>query len=558
MKKNRMWSSVGLACVLALLAFNFTVVGKYTSYPWWHQHDCDSDPLYVAQAVTLVNDGPLDYIHHPGATVSSGHGLAYRVASTIAGWHPEYLNVRASVQGLSGAEILEDAVRFSRRMSFVIFAVFIATLYGFIFWLSRNAVITVLITFFVATSQVGIWHSRAIRPEIPSLLFSVLALWALLALTRNLASGEDRRFALGSIAFGFCLALSMFSKIQVLPVVAALLLLGIGTVLTINPRCQENAMGSRLWASFVLGLTVAVLTPWWALGRPDFVTESYVRSVGYFDRLAYGSMVDTFVPVVAGVLGVSLSGTLTAILINRRQGESRVFDRLAVVFGFVHLVMLGSLIGVYTVLAPASRSFSSYVGNTHHLVYVVFANSFGNVFGTGFLHHKTVDGNTVTRIFDAHGLGDRMLGVNISWLVILVAIIVIIRMVAPKTSNLGEYGLSIFLLVIGVVMDVVFTLRWNAQFNYYAIFSLVFYGTGMALFLKLEWQNLWVERGWRSLTYGVAILLCGLLVSHVGFRTYGLLTAPRATGISDQTPVPMLESTLGQNPHFWGLFEESP
>ena len=50
----------GLVFVIALLVFNFTVVGKYASYPWWHQHDCDSDPLYVAQAVTLVNDGPFD------------------------------------------------------------------------------------------------------------------------------------------------------------------------------------------------------------------------------------------------------------------------------------------------------------------------------------------------------------------------------------------------------------------------------------------------------------------------------------------------------------------
>ena len=558
MNEGRLWRSFGLVCILALLAFNFISVVKYASYPWWHQHDCDSDPLYVAQAVTLVNDGPFDYIHHPGATVSSGHGFAYRVASAIAGWHPEYLDVRASVPDPSASELLENAVRFSRWMSFVVFAVFIASLHGFLFWLTRNNVVTFLVTFFVATSEVGIWHSRAIRPEIPSLLFSVLALWAILALSRNLARGEDRRFVLGSIAFGMSLALAMLSKIQILPVVAALLLLGIGTVVAIGERCPIDGMARRLWASLVLGLIVVMLTPWWALGRPDFVTESYVSSIGYFDRLVYGSMAETFVPLVAGVLGVLLAGTFVAILINRSQEGSRVSDRLACAFGFVHLVALGSLVGVFAVVAPASRSFSSYVANTHHLVYGVIANTFGNVFGSGFLHHKTVDGNTFARIFDAHALGDRMLGVNVAWLIILVAVIVIIRIVAPKTSDRGGYRLALLVLSIGVVMDVVFTLRWNAQFNYYTIFSLVFYGIGTALFLKLEWQNLWVERGWPRQTYGVAILLVALLMSHVGFRTYELLTAPRATGISDQIPAPMLESTKGQNPHFWIMFEELP
>ena len=558
MVAGRLWRTIGLVFIVALLAFNFISVGKYASYPWWHQHDCDSDPLYVAQAVTLVNDGPFDCIHHPGATVSAGHGFAYRVASATAGWHPEFLDLRSSVPGLSGSELLEDATRFSRWLSFAVFAVFIASVYGFLFWLTRNNVVTFLVTFFVATSEVGIWHSRAIRPEVPSLLFSVLALWAVLALGRSLARGEEGRFTLGSIAFGFCLALAMLSKIQILPAVAALLLLGLGIVATIGKPGPREGTARRLWASMTLGLIVVVLTPWWALGRPDFVTESYVLSIGYFDRLVYGSMAESFVPLVAGILGVSLAGTIVAIVVNRRHEGSLVADRLARAFGFVHLVALGSLIGVYAVVAPASRSFSSYVANTHHLVYGVIANTFGNVFGSGFLHHKTVDGNTVARIFDAHALGDRLLGLNIVWLIIFVALVVIVRILAPKTADRGGYRLSLLVLSVGAVMDVVFTLRWNAQFNYYAIFSLVFYGIGMALFLKLEWQNLRVERKRLRATYGVAILLVGLLVSHVGFRTYELATAPRATGISDQAPAPMLESSKGQNPHFWIMFEESP
>jgi hypothetical protein len=547
-----------LVFTLALLVFNFTVVGKYASYPWWHQHDCDSDPLYVAQAVTLVNDGPFDYIHHPGAVVSSGHGFAYRLAAAVTGWHPEYLDIRASQRGFSPWEVLEDATRFSRWLSFAVFAAFVATFCCFVFWLTRNGVVTSMVTFFVATSPVAIWHSRAVRPEVPSLLCSLLALWAVLASARGLARGEDRRLAAGSVVLGIVLALAMMSKIQVLPVAAALLVLGFGLVIIHGDPGNRNATTRRLRASLVLGVIVVVMTPWWALGKPEFLTEAHLESIGYFDRLVYGSLPESFVPLAAGLLGMSLAGTVAAMIINRRRSGTRTVDRLARAFVFLHLAELGATLGVYAVVAPTSRTFSSYLGNTHHLVYATIANTFGNVFERGFLLHKTVDRNTLMRVFDTHALGDRLLGVNIAWLIIAVSAVVAARVLTKSTADRGEYRLVLFLLAIGAVMDVIFTLRWSAQFNYYVIYSLVFYGIGLALYLELEWRNLWLDGGRLRATSGVAILLAGLLVSHVGYRTWELVTAPRATGISEQTPVLMLESIQAQNPNFWIMFEESP
>jgi hypothetical protein len=550
--------SIGLFFILCLMAFNFVVVGKYAAYPWWHQHDCDSDPLYVAQALTIVNDGPFDYIHHPGAVVSSGHGFAYRLASAIAGWHPEYLNLQSSAQNLSEWDVLEETTRLSRRLSFGVFGLFVATFYVFALWLTRNGVVTFLVAFFVASSQVAIWHSRAIRPEIPSLLFSLLAMWVALALGRSLARGNERGFALGSVAVGFLLAFAMLSKIQILPVAAAVLLLGFWFVVSKGEWTTRNAQGRRLRVYLFVGLAVAAITPWWALVKPDFVTESYLASVGYFDRLVYGSAAKTFVPLVAGVLAVSLAGSVAAILLNRRWNRSRGVDRLGRAAGFLHLVALGAILGIYAVLAPVSRTLASYTENTHHLVYGMLANTFGNVFGSGFLQHKAVDGHTVTRILEAHALGDRLLGINVAWLILLMAAVVIVRLASPKTVGRGEYWLVLLVLMIGVVMDVVFTFRWIAQFNYYAMFSLVYYGIGMAIFLTLEHQNLWVERGWFRVSYGVAILLVALLLSQVGYRTFEIATGPRATGTSEQSPDQMIEASKAQNPHYWHLFEESP
>jgi hypothetical protein len=298
-------------------------------------------------------------------------------------------------------------------------------------------------------------------------------------------------------------------------------------------------------------------TPWWALDRPDFLTQTYLDSIGYFDRLVYGSMTESFAPLMAALVGLSLAGTIVTMLINRRRG-SRFVAGCARACGFVHSVELGAVLAAYLVVAPTSRSLSTYVANTHHLLYGVIANTLGNVFGSGFLHHRTLDGNTATRILGAHSLGDPMLGVNLGWLVLLVAAVVAVRVFSAKAGRRGDDGLVLLLLLIGGLMDVEFTLRWRAQFNYYAIFSLVFYAVGLALFLRLEWKSLWLEGGRLRATGWVAAVLLGLLLSHVGYRGYELITATRSTAVSEQTPGPMLASSRAQNRHFWSMFESPP
>jgi hypothetical protein len=558
MKRAWWWRCAGLVFIIALLTFNFAAVGKYASYPWWHQHDCDSDPLYVAQAVTIVNNGPFDYIHHPGAVVSCGHGSFYRLAASIGGWHPEYLDLRSTAPTVSAWDLLDNATRVSRWLSFAAFAVFVATFYGLVLWITRETATTFLVTFFVATSEVAIWHSRAIRPEIPSLLFSLLALWVVVAPGLRPTREEKWRSYLAAFALGLFLALAMFSKIQILPVVACLLILGSGRAWINKEHGTQADTNHRLRVSLGLGFSLALVVPWWALRRPDFVTEPYLESIGYFDRLVYGSMTASFAPLAAATIGLSLIGAVVGLVLVRRPDGKPSAERLARLLTFLQMVGLGAVAGAYAVVAPASRTFSSYVQNTHHLVYGVIANTFGNVFGSGFLHHKTVDGNTAARIIDAHTKGDPLLGVNIVWLIGLVAVVVLVRIFASKTLDRAKYWYILLLLGSGVAMDVVFTLRWVAQFNYYAIFSLVFYALAMAWFLKLERQNLRAEGYRLRLSYAVAVLMVGLFISHVGFRTYELVTAPRATGISDQSPKPMLDSTRQQNPHFWSLFEEAP
>ncbi len=273
--------------------------------------------------------------------MSSGHGLIYRFASSILGWHPEYLDLRSTAHTVSAWDLLDQATRLSRWLSFVVFAVFVMTFYGLVLWITRETTVTFLVTFFVATSQVALWHSRAIRPEIPSLLFSILALWVVAASARPPARGENRRPNLAAFALGLLLALAIFSKIQILPVVACLLILGLGRAWVIEGNATKHDIDHRLRVCLALGVLLAIVVPWWALGKPEFLTDPYLASVGYFDRLVYGSMTASFVPLVAAAIGLSLTGTVVGMGLNRKPDGSRSAGRLARLLTFLHLMSSG-------------------------------------------------------------------------------------------------------------------------------------------------------------------------------------------------------------------------
>ncbi len=547
-----------LSAIIALLVFNFAVIEKPASYPWWHQHDCDSDPLYVAQAVTLANDGPLDYIHHPGAVVSSGHACAYRISGALGAWHPEYLDLRSSGNSVEPWNLLEDATRFSRILSFAVFSAFIAVFFGLIYGITRSVMLAFLITFFVATSPVAIWHSRVVRPEVPSLVLSLLAIMTMARLARWQASGNERRAVAGTIGLGFLLALAIFSKIQILPAVAAILIVAwLIIAIQSDDVGDRREIKQRIHRSLVLTGLAALLVPWWALTKPSFLTDEYLDSVGYFDRLVFGFAPESFVPLVASIIGFLVAASLAALLLIRRRSCLALGGHAARTVSFLSLIAIGSSCAVYAVLAPASRTLSSYLVNTHHLVYAVISNILGNVFRSGFLHHKTIDGNTAGRIVQAHSQGDPILGINLMWFVVIAAVVTAARLMSSKNRSWRKHALVLVSFATALAMDVVFTLRWSEQFNYYALFSLVFYAIGLAQFVKLERDSFCCDAGRPRVSTGVALVIVGVLICQVGLRTSEILSAPHATGSSSQSPLPMLESCRGQNPHFWEFFARS-
>jgi hypothetical protein len=543
-----------LSAIIALLAFNFAVIEKPASYPWWHQHDCDSDPLYVAQAVTLANDGPLDYIHHPGAVVSSGHACAYRIAAALGGWHPEYLELRDSGDSAEPWDLLEDATRFSRILSFGVFSAFVAVLFGLIYRITRSVMLAFLITFFVATSPVALWHSRVVRPEVPSLLFSLLAIAMTMSIGKWKASRNEPRVVAGSIGVGFLLALAVFSKIQILPAAAVILFVAGLVVVQTDDLGDREDTKRKTYRSLALTGLAALLVPWWALTKPHFLTDEYLDSVGYFDRLVFGFAPESFAPLVAAIIGLLVAASLAAVILVRHRSFPALGGYVARAVSFLSLVAIGSSCAVYAVLAPASRTLSSYLVNTHHLLYAVISNILGNVFRSGFLHHKTIDGNTAGRIVEAHSQGDPILGVNLMWFVAAAAIVTLVHLLSSTRRSWRKHALVLVTFATALAMDIVFTLRWSQQFNYYALFSLVFYGIGFAQFVKLERDSFRSRAGRLHFSTAVALIIVGVLISQVGLRTSEILSAPQATGSSSQSPSPMLASCRGQNPHFWEFF----
>ena len=195
------------AFIIFILSFNFFVVGRYSVYPWWHQHNNDSDAAYAAQTVTLINGARLSYVHHPGATVYMFDALAYRAMAAARADYRHLLRLKHITNMDGASDILESAVRISRIVAFGTAALAVPLIFSLICRYTSNVFIGGAFTFYIILTPAFLQHSYKVRPELLSLLF-VLAAWLVLA-----------RFPRHLTWAGFFLAASVFSKIQTGPLI---------------------------------------------------------------------------------------------------------------------------------------------------------------------------------------------------------------------------------------------------------------------------------------------------------------------------------------------------
>ena len=530
---NKWWfHGILLSIIYALLARYFFFVGNYTADPWYQL--ADADAAYAPQTVLLLNDGDGYFFAHPGATIYFLQGGVHRVLALFSSEHHRLMQLSEITSLEAAVPILTTAVGTGRVIALLTVAALAGILYLLILKLTRRWLIAFSFTFFIVLSKGVLWHIRAIRPESPSVAFFYLA--ALLCVVGLSQKKLALLYAVALFFSGLSLGLAVFSKVQIVPVIV-LLLFAVLSVLWLGPNLFGTGSINPRYSiiNLVLAICTVLLTPYWALVRPVFLTPERFNLMDINYQAVYGSLpANFFMPVLAILLMLLCLSTGLALMRSRINYAWSI--KLLATSLTVNLVALGIIASVYIVLLPASLSFAGYVSNTNHLVYATLTNLTRG--GTGFLvNTQQALSGRIVQVLNLHGSYSTFATFNILYLVGIASLVCCMRLIASKSTQKLPYVLTLGLFIAGFGMDLLGTLRIADTYGIYAIYSVGFYGLGLAYFTSLE-----VELAFRSETLfryvgsgnhlaliGLAILAGGVL--NVGLTGYSIVSSPIGSGI---------------------------
>lgn len=542
-----------LICFFVL--YNFFYTGRYAEYPWWHEHGNDIDATHAATTIGLLNNSELTFVYHPAATIYALHGIVYRMLALQDPAHQRLLHLREVKDYHQAIALLETSTRTSRILTVIEAVLFLILFYFLIVRLGGHWVIAFLVTFYLGTSHAFLQHICMVRAEILNMLFFLGAFYLVSHLFQKKIE-PSLIWACFIIPAGIFLGWSVFSKIQIGPVVLGFLGLMIFYLLWMPSYGQKKEIAAKIfWFNLGLSLVNLLIMPWWALKRPAFLTPEvisfYMTSAADWKKV-YGPAPESFfVPIfvflmVLVVMSACLIGFKHIGKTNKISGQ---FIRF---FWFFNLLISGGIISIYLILFPVSVSFTQYIENTQRLVYAVLTNvSYG-----GFLSHRSMNFDTFEKIWNMHANESSLFHMNILYFVILVGFLSLYCFFKKGNPKRWLYGFVFFLLTTAVTMDIFATMRSVKLYPYYAFYSLSFFALGLAVWLNVEYQNgFYLLPKLSSLLFSKAlVLVLGLHVFGIGFY---LLSLPRSSGKSDQDPMTEYINTRSHAGPFWRIVDES-
>lgn len=547
---KRIFPHAGAVGILMFfLCYNFFFIGNYAAYPWWHQSKNDIDPTNAGTTVGLLNNSELQYISHPGGTIYFLNGLAYRWLEHFDRQHKD-LFALDKVKSLNDAsDILETATRTSRILTLMITLVFAGVFYGVLYSLTGSPLWSFLFAFYALTSEACLMHTYMVRPEILSMLFVFLAAWLWIVALRNRTFSFKNLLSL-AVATGFLMGFSVFSKIQSGPMILAL----IGVLAIVLFRKEQTAVFLTLnhsRAMLILAVLNFLIMPWWAFRRPAFMTPEYISRLKYsaHELLAYGlHPPENFYLLASAVLFAGLALAVFSFVVAREKSDTEIFPRMFPVATLLNGLVTGLSVSVYFILLPVSKTLGQYLENTRHLVYSVLTN----ILNAGIMQYKVLNGQTIPKIIEIHGLVSPVLNMNILIFVAMGTVVGLFRMARERNKQMEKYLAVLVVFAVGFVMDVLATMRGPKLYDYYACYSIVFYSAGLALLTVAELLR-------ESLRFKKILgnIILAVLCLHVLYVTQSFLRQPRASGKSDQTPYQEYLNTHSLARPFWRIVDQS-
>jgi len=561
--KNNFWK--GLACTVFngfWIYYYWAIIVKYTAYPWWHRIENDIDATHVATTLSLINNSELTFVYHPAATIFLIHGFIYKILGFA--FHPFYSFIHLpQIQSFEEAlNVLQSASVVSRVIVLFTVLLFSIVLFLVLLKMTRNTFCAFFFSFFICTTSGLLSHVTMIRPELLTLLFFYLSLYVFLSGLEKLYTSEKKCVAV-FLTIGVLFGFSVLSKIQIVPVIGASFMVMMFCVYKgISQKGQDiepNAIRKTcLWISLVN----LILCPWWALIRPDYLSDEFLSALDARSDLwlVYGAAPKSLIiPVL--ILFLSLS-VLSALYFKKNYSQQRLkpLARFNIVLCGMNAILTGMIVSAYTVLMPVSGSFSRYIENTQHLIYATITN----ISYAGYLSQPAVQDEgfvllsfeTLSRLFDRLSWGN-ILNIHLGYFIVLVAVFCCIRMIQKRGEERMRYGVVLLWFITAFIMDVLAIIRDPFYKAYYFIYTITLYGTGLAVWVSLEWKALSVMKDNKWIAQVVKGLIVCIFALHIVFKCNLFLNMQKATGQSHQNPMIEWEYMQPHTQPFWKIIYES-
>ncbi|MBF0522335.1 MAG: phospholipid carrier-dependent glycosyltransferase [Candidatus Omnitrophica bacterium] len=548
---------IGFLCFF--LVTNFFIIGKYSSYPWWHSNGCDSDGLFAATTIGLLNGSSLSFLMHPAASLCSLYGIGYHILAIFSPQYNQLFHLNQITSFFDALRILDLAVCASRIFNLLFSLVFVAIFFSFLYRLTRSRIIATLVTFCLINMRGFLYYSYWSRPDLLALLFIFASLYLYYSRTPQTSCSWTSTIKLFML-IGLLNGLAIFAKIQIIPAVVILFgSFAIYHVFFVSTNETSQYLSKRLKTSLVISLLNMALMPWWMLKRPAFITPDYLKyKAGLFNTLVYGRAQDNFYFPIFIILFGMLVVSLVFLVFAQKKSTVGIFaQRLSYQIFFSNCFVTGLIISIYIILLPISGNLAKYLANTHHLIYSMLTNiSYG-----GYANTKAFILSDVWKkiVILYNGSFNTLIRTNIFYVMLGLMTLSLLRLITKKGSVLTKHYLVVLaLLATGIIMDTVSGFRGDVPYIriYYMIYSLTFYCAGAALFLSLELKqppsSSWINKFLKFFCYW--IMFC--LVAHLFSATVSFFKQPRASGITDESPILSYSNTREGINNFWPIVED--
>jgi len=549
---------VGIHLLLLLLLitplfYHFFLIDRTLERPWYFQDWNDSCAVMAAQTVAVLNDGDLYNTIWPGAAVTAIHGGVIRGLALMS---PAYRRISQLSRAESKAEalgILMAAIKAGWLISLLTACCLVCVLYLVIYNLSNSRFMAFGFAFFIGSSESMLQLAAVIRAELLSLLFFWLAAFIYL---RSISGKSICTAATPAslAAVGFCLSMAVFAKIQIgLAIfffVTAMLVHAVwhGKQHPVHPSRRDVALNG------MLALANIAAMPWWALQRPDFLTPMALAKLDALFLKLYGSAPESFIAPVLAVFVALVVASVALFGLQRMYRATGLLKFATPVLMSINLIISGGILASYMVCIPFSVSLSGYWDSTRNLLYSILSN----VAHGGFIQDSVSSfPDRISEIIQMHALQSPMAGVNVLYPVAVALLFSLFRLASWRDGRNINYVAPVLLFLAGFSVDLIDSMRSVAPLTgilrVYSIYSVCFYGVGLALWTRLLFDEIPVAAWQRALCNTLrTLIVIGVALNFVG-TGYRLWNTPPSNLVSSVSPAHVNSITHYLAPSFWRI-----